>query len=215
MREPSGALGLRAWALKSVALLPSLVIVFYWPILLMINLSSDVSKLYYKLAFRLNYHFVRNSAKQLKQELFQDLEQVASTSKGIKLLEIGPGNGSNFAYYPDKTQLTTFEHGENLLENVSVLREKIDKVQFAKAIVADCAKLSKFKSNSMDVIVATHVLCCLKDQEATMREMLRILKPGGRFYFFELVRYSDHDSRWKSMMQVRALESVTKVQLAQ
>ncbi|XP_049931906.1 uncharacterized protein LOC116247368 isoform X4 [Nymphaea colorata] len=44
---------------------------------------------------------------------------------------------------------------------------------------------------SMDFVVGTLVLCSVKDVRATLEEVLRVLKPGGRFIFLEHVAALD------------------------
>jgi len=43
------------------------------------------------------------------------------------------------------------------------------------------------ENNSMDAVVSTLVLCSVDDLAATLQEVLRVLKPGGRFFFLEHV----------------------------
>src|SRR5258708_5314923 len=41
--------------------------------------------------------------------------------------------------------------------------------------------------NSMDAVVGTLVLCSVRNQQTALQEILRVLKPGGRFVFIEHV----------------------------
>ena len=43
------------------------------------------------------------------------------------------------------------------------------------------------ESDSADFVVSTLVLCSVNDAAAALREILRVLKPGGRFVFVEHV----------------------------
>jgi ubiquinone/menaquinone biosynthesis C-methylase UbiE len=40
---------------------------------------------------------------------------------------------------------------------------------------------------SIDAVISTLVLCCVPDQQQTLREILRVLRPGGRLVFIEHV----------------------------
>jgi SAM-dependent methyltransferase len=40
---------------------------------------------------------------------------------------------------------------------------------------------------SVDAPISTLVLCCVLDQRESLREIMRVLKPGGRFVFIEQV----------------------------
>ncbi|KAH9294873.1 hypothetical protein KI387_038461, partial [Taxus chinensis] len=45
--------------------------------------------------------------------------------------------------------------------------------------------------SSMDAVVGTLVLCSVSDVEKTLKEVQRVLKPGGRFIFVEHVAAPD------------------------
>ena len=44
-----------------------------------------------------------------------------------------------------------------------------------------------FPDNHFDTVVTTTVLCSVPDIDAVLREVIRVLKPGGRFLFLEHV----------------------------
>ena len=41
--------------------------------------------------------------------------------------------------------------------------------------------------SSVDAVLATIVLCSVRDQDRALAEIVRVLRPGGRFVFFEHV----------------------------
>ena len=45
----------------------------------------------------------------------------------------------------------------------------------------------QIEDESVDVVISTLVLCSVGDLEETLREVLRVLRPGGRFVFLEHV----------------------------
>ena len=52
-----------------------------------------------------------------------------------------------------------------------------------------------FEDDTFDVVVSTLVLCGVDDQPRAVREIRRVLRPGGRFLFLEHLRSSDPPQR--------------------
>uniref|UniRef100_A0A8C4U358 Methyltransferase type 11 domain-containing protein n=1 Tax=Falco tinnunculus TaxID=100819 RepID=A0A8C4U358_FALTI len=59
--------------------------------------------------------------------------------------------------------------------------------------------LHQVPSGSMDAVVCTLVLCSVHNVNGTLKEVLRVLRPGGAFYFLEHVA-ADRSS-WKYFWQ--------------
>ena len=58
-----------------------------------------------------------------------------------------------------------------------------------------------FNDDSFDVAVSTLVLCTVDDQPRALRELRRVLRPGGRLLFIEHVRSDDAKlARWQDRM---------------
>eukprot|EP00439_Symbiodinium_sp_Y106_P017295 s459_g2.t1 len=45
-----------------------------------------------------------------------------------------------------------------------------------------------FADNSFDAVVASLVLCSVREPDTALREIARVLKPGGRYLFLEHIR---------------------------
>ncbi|XP_032994603.1 methyltransferase-like protein 7A isoform X2 [Lacerta agilis] len=60
-------------------------------------------------------------------------------------------------------------------------------VQVERCLVAPAEDLHQVPAASVDVVVSTLVLCSVKNPEQVMKEVLRVLRPGGAFYFLEHV----------------------------
>ncbi|KAH7570081.1 hypothetical protein ACOSP7_018010 [Xanthoceras sorbifolium] len=113
-----------------------------------------------------------------------------------KVLEIGIGTGPNLNYYATDTDVQVFGVDPN---------KKMEKYAQAAAVAAGLP-LSNFKFEqavgeaiplsdaSMDAVVGTLVLCSVKDVDMTLREVKRVLKPGGIYLFVEHVAAKDGTS---------------------
>ncbi len=111
-----------------------------------------------------------------KRALFADL-------RGL-VMEIGPGAGPNLRFYASGVRWIGIE--PNPYMHPYLRRAAQDaglsiesRSRFAEKLPAEDA--------TMDAVVSTLVLCSVRDPAGTLREILRVLKPGGRFLFIEHV----------------------------
>lgn len=72
-------------------------------------------------------------------------------------------------------------------------------LQFERFLVAVGEDMHQVADGSVDVVVCTLVLCSVKSQEKILREVCRVLRPGGAFYFMEHV--ADERSTWNYFWQ--------------
>ncbi|MBN1524380.1 MAG: class I SAM-dependent methyltransferase [Spirochaetales bacterium] len=99
------------------------------------------------------------------------------------VLEIGAGSGVNFAYY-NKQRIRSLTVTD--LDPDPVLRRKMKKYGFNNPVAAEIDALP-FSDNSFDTVVMTLVLCSVPDPQKAVREIQRVLRPGGEFIFIEHV----------------------------
>ncbi|MEZ4220093.1 MAG: class I SAM-dependent methyltransferase [Polyangiaceae bacterium] len=111
-----------------------------------------------------------------KRALFADLPS--------RVLEIGPGLGANFRYYPAGTHVLALEPSPFMHEG---LRRTADEFELELEILPSFAERLELPDESVDAVVGTLVLCSVRSPEQVMAQVLRVLTPGGRFYFLEHV----------------------------
>lgn len=102
------------------------------------------------------------------------------------VLEIGVGTGANFPHYPrhQMSRLVGIEPDYYMLEQAQAKRAQVGlDIELVKA----SAEKLPFKANEFDAIVTTLVLCTVPNLAPTLTEIRRVLKPGGKLYFFEHV----------------------------
>jgi SAM-dependent methyltransferase len=103
-----------------------------------------------------------------------------------RVLEIGAGNGINFAHYPSAVDEVV------ALEPERYLRAKAQRAAAAASahvtVRAGVAEDLDLPDASLDGAVACLVLCSVHDQTKALAELRRVLKPGGELRFLEHVR---------------------------
>jgi len=102
-----------------------------------------------------------------------------------RVLEIGPGAGLNLSYYPKTIEWIGVDLNPFMQ---TYLQKEAEKLGFTSInFHTSSAEHLDVANNSIDAVVSTYVLCSVKNLEESLQEILRVLKPGGRFVFIEHV----------------------------
>jgi SAM-dependent methyltransferase len=103
-----------------------------------------------------------------------------------RVVEIGAGNGMNFAHYPAVVDEVVALEPEPYLRARAV---RIAQRGPVRVTVRDgVADALPFETGSFDAAVASLVLCSVPDQASALAELQRVLKPGSELRFLEHVR---------------------------
>jgi ubiquinone/menaquinone biosynthesis C-methylase UbiE len=107
-------------------------------------------------------------------------------------LEIGAGSGYNLPHYSaDVTQLVVTEPSRHML---GLLHDRLTAdpppVGSWQLVEAGAEQLP-FADDSFDTVTGAFVHCTIPDAAAALREIARVLRPGGRYLFLEHVRSPD------------------------
>ena len=115
-------------------------------------------------------------------------EALLAGAKG-HVIEIGGGTGANLPCYgPAVESLTITEPELPMLRRLGrMVREHRPAAKVLRAPAEDLP----FDDHTFDVAVSTLVLCGADDQPRALRELRRVLRPGGQLLFFEHVRSDD------------------------
>ena len=111
---------------------------------------------------------------------------------------MGGGTGANLPFYDGVETLTLTEPDKPMVHRLERrLQERSPGALLLRAPAEDLP----FEDNSFDVAVSTLVLCMVDDQPRALRELRRVLKPGGRLLFIEHVRADDQRlARWQDRL---------------
>jgi len=103
-----------------------------------------------------------------------------------RVLEIGAGTGANLAHYgPNVTSLTLTDPEQPMLKR---LEPRVRAAAPQATVLRAPAEDLPFDDDSFDTVVSTLVLCGVSDQARSLREVRRVLRPGGKLIFVEHVR---------------------------
>jgi ubiquinone/menaquinone biosynthesis C-methylase UbiE len=105
------------------------------------------------------------------------------------VIEIGGGTGLNLSCYgPDVRSLTLTEPEPPMLRR---LERAVGQHRPSATVLRAPAEDLPFDDHSFDVAVSTLVLCGVDDQPRALRELRRVLRPGGQLLFIEHLRSGD------------------------
>jgi ubiquinone/menaquinone biosynthesis C-methylase UbiE len=131
------------------------------------------------------FMYDRMSAKSEDAGLRELRRRVLAGARG-RVLEIGGGTGANLQHYgPGVESLTVTEPEPPMLRRLD--RKVREQAPLTKVLRARAEELP-FADDSFDTVVSTLVLCGVDDQKQSLREVHRVLRPGGQFIFIEHVR---------------------------
>ena len=107
------------------------------------------------------------------------------TGIGGRVLEVGPGDGTNFALFPPTvTGVVAVEPEPGLRE--LALRAAAEAPVPIEVIAGRVEELP-FAEHEFDAVVLASVLCSVRDPARALAEIRRVLKPSGELRFWEHV----------------------------
>jgi ubiquinone/menaquinone biosynthesis C-methylase UbiE len=108
-----------------------------------------------------------------------------------RVLEIGAGSGANFGLLGRDVTWTGLEPRRRRRRGLE-----------ERPVIDGVAEDIPLPDGSVDAVLATTVLCSVRSQEQALAEVVRVLRPGGRFVFFEHVAAPDGtwQRRWQSLI---------------
>lgn len=103
-----------------------------------------------------------------------------------RVIEVGAGNGLNFAHYPPTvTEVVAVEPEDRLR---ALAGQAAANAAMPVRVVAGHAGALPAETGTFDAAVVSLVLCSVDDVAGALAELRRVLRPGGELRFFEHVR---------------------------
>ena len=105
-------------------------------------------------------------------------------AEGDHILEVGVGTGKNFSFYPEQARMTAIDFSAKMLAQAQ--RKQQRKQLDVHLDLMDVERLY-FADNSFDTVVASFVFCSVPHPRKGLKEIHRVLKPGGQLIMLEHV----------------------------
>jgi ubiquinone/menaquinone biosynthesis C-methylase UbiE len=106
------------------------------------------------------------------------------------VLEVGAGTGRNLDHYPtggrDLGRIVLAEPDPHMRKKLAA---RVAQAPAARELVIVPWEAERLEADaaSFDAVVCTLVLCSVRDPKASLAEIRRVLRPGGKLVFFEHV----------------------------
>lgn len=101
-----------------------------------------------------------------------------------RILEIGFGRGESLAYYSSDCKVFGVDKSGKKIQSQKNNSFEYKNVKFLKGK----AESLPFEDNFFDAVVVSFVLCSVNSVETAIREIERMLKPGGKLIILEHIR---------------------------
>jgi len=100
-----------------------------------------------------------------------------------RVLEVGAGNGLNFPHYPATASEVLAVEPEDYLR--AKAEQAAEGAPIPIRVVDGLAERLPADDASLDAVVASLVLCSVRDQATALAEVRRVLRPDGELRFYE------------------------------
>ena len=113
-----------------------------------------------------------------------DLRRELLLGVSSEVLEIGFGTGINLAFYQNVDTVYALEPNAAVFQ---LAQERIDAAPFLVEHIAASAEQLPFADEQLQHVVSTWTLCSIADLAQSLREIYRVLQPGGTLHVVEHV----------------------------
>lgn len=107
-----------------------------------------------------------------------------------RVIEVGAGNGLMFAHYPSTVTGVVAVEPDPYLRGRAA--DQADRAPVPVEVVDGAGEDLPADDATFDAAVASLVLCSVTDVQAAIRELYRVVRPGGHLRFLEHVRADTH-----------------------
>lgn len=118
----------------------------------------------------------------------------------LRILEIGAGSGGNFEFFPPNSRLSVVEPNAFFEPMFYERQSKYPSLKMERFVLGKAEDMKDIEDGSMDIVVSTLVMCSVQSVEKSLKEIQRVLAPGGKYYYWEHVH--DVPGTWLHTLQI-------------
>jgi len=116
------------------------------------------------------------------------------------VLEIGVGSGLNLALY-DRATVDKLYGLDPSLELQRLARQRAEAAGIAIEFLPVSSEEIPLEDACIDAIVITYTMCSIPNVQVALKEMCRVLRPGGALFFSEHGKAPDEGvARWQGRL---------------
>jgi ubiquinone/menaquinone biosynthesis C-methylase UbiE len=112
-------------------------------------------------------------------------QRLWSLVQGPRVLEVGVGTGKNMPFWPPAVAMTAIDLTPGMLDKA---QQRAAELKVRTDLRLGDVQALEFPDASFDTAVATFVFCSVPDPVLGLRELKRVVKPGGQIILLEHMR---------------------------
>ncbi len=112
-------------------------------------------------------------------------QKLWSLVQGPRVLEVGVGTGKNMPLWPRAVEVTAIDLTPGML---AIARQRAATLNLKADLRLGDVQALEFPDASFDTAVATCVFCSVPDPVLGLRELKRVVRPGGQLILLEHMR---------------------------
>ncbi|GBM40930.1 Methyltransferase-like protein 7B [Araneus ventricosus] len=176
--------GIAMWVLATTVALPITAALFF---------STAFQDMFFSWAYVHIIQFLfQSKLVSLRKKMFQLLQKGLSPKERpapLEVLEIGIGDGANLPYYPENCKLTVLDKNKFFEPYFRSNAKMYPHISYQRTVIQSAENMKDVEDNSMDVVVTSLFQCSCDDPDKVLQEILRVLKPGGKYVCLEHVAF--------------------------